>query len=189
MPRRAVQWGRVWGVSSTTPRHRGLSWARYPRKAEGGLEEEVSREKLERGCEEGRGWGCSLGPCPELPAPRSEVHPAGPALGPGRGCPQPREARAAAPQPCRLACPSPTPSWGIWQGFPMTSREKLQSPELCWHPGLGGLLGRDWALGTLACWGMHSNRCRPVLPPAPDPGSRGPSRLDPRNGGLPPRTE
>lgn len=134
----------------------------------------------------GGAGGGVCGPYPELPTTPSAVHPAGPALGPRRGCPQPRKAHAAAPQPCRLVCPTPTPPWGIWQGFPMTSWETLQSPELCWHPGLGGPLA-----GTEP-WGCsHAGECtatgvglRSRQPPTPVP--RGPSRLDPGTVGFHP---
>lgn len=114
--------------------------------------------------------GCSPGPCPELPRPRPEVHPAGPALGPGRGVPSPGKLRAErlCPSPAGWPAPLPTPSWGIWQGFPMTSREMLQSPELCWHPGLGGLpagtgpWGRRLQAGE--CAQQQVSACAPTSP-------------------------
>ena len=134
----------------------------------------------------GGAGGGVCGPYPELPTTPSAVHPAGPALGTRRGCPQPRKAHAAAPQPCRLVCPTPTPPWGIWQGFPMTSWETLQSPELCWHLGLGGPLA-----GTEPWGRSHAGECtatgvglRSRQPPTPVP--RGPSRLDPGTVGFHP---
>lgn len=137
----------------TPPGHRDLSWAQAPleRPAEAGPGEEAGGR---RGWE-GRSWSeegpRAARPDPELHRPLPAVghaslqacEPMSDSSGPGQ--------RAFPAQGSPLSC-APA-SRGIWQGFPMTSQETRQSPELCrhLHLGGGGQLSGDWALGTLPC--------------------------------------
>lgn len=119
--------------------------------------------------------------------------------GPGVSCPlsEPsalwEEASPAQRAPAQLcsgvALTIPPPSLGIWQGFPMTSRETgeggAQSPELWRH--LQPLSPGEWALGTSpaeerratgACLRAVTSPCHPGPGPSPQctspPASGGP---------------